>query len=601
MTLALIDGIIIISFFVVSIGIGIWVSKKGNKDSKDYFLAGGNMPWWFLGVSMVATTFSTDTPNFVTQVVRENGVSGNWDWWAFLLTGMLTVFISARLWKKSGVMPDVEFYDIRYSGPEARFLRGFRALYLGVVFNVLIMASVTLAAIKIGGVLLGLSPVETVVIAGIVTVIYSSIGGLKGVIFTDFIQFFLSMGGALAAAIISLNHPKVGGLSNLISNEAVRSKMAFIPDFSDPTLYLSIFLIPLLVQWWNVWYPGAEPGGGGYVAQRMLSAKNEEEAVKSVFFFNIVHYAVRPWPWIIVAFCSILVFPDLESLQQAFPAVEKVKHDLAYPAMLTFLPAGILGLVVTSLIAAYMSTISTHLNWGASYLVNDLYKTQIKKEASEKEQVQAGRVATIILMVISALMALAMNNALQLFNIIIMFGAGTGLIFILRWFWWRINAWTEISAMLASGTISMLLTFTPLGEIMFGDTGWMPTYYQFPFIVVTTSIIWLIVTYLTQPESQETLARFYQKTTPGGKGWKKIVAQMTPEQQEASQTPWIVPQGILAMLLGCAFVYGSLFSTGYFIYGETTNALITLAIVIISGILLLNVWKRMKKITDEST
>ena len=375
MTLEWIDGLIIIAFFVVSIGIGIWGSKTGNKNSKDYFLAGGNMPWWLLGVSMVATTFSTDTPNLVTEIVRKDGVSGNWSWWAFLLTGMLTVFIYARLWKKSGVMTDVEFYELRYSGKQARFLRGFRALYLGVVFNVLIMASVTLAAIKIGGILLGLSPIETVLAAGVVTVIYSSIGGLKGVIFTDFIQFFLSMGGAIAAAVISLNHPKVNGLSNLIADSRVVDKMNFVPEFDKPEIYLGLFLVPLLVQWWNVWYPGAEPGGGGYVAQRMLSAKNEDNAVRSVFFFNIAHYAIRPWPWIIVAFCSLLVFPDLQALKEAFPDVEgEIKDDLAYPAMLTFLPHGILGLVVTSLIAAYMSTISTHLNWGASYISQDFYK-----------------------------------------------------------------------------------------------------------------------------------------------------------------------------------------------------------------------------------
>ncbi|GGG35273.1 sodium/glucose cotransporter [Dokdonia pacifica] len=606
--LSTLDLVIIISLFVIILSVGFYVSRTSGKDTSQYFLSGRNMPWWLLGLSMVATTFSTDTPNLVTNIVRVNGVAGNWVWWAFLITGLLTVFVYARLWRKSNVKTDIEFYELRYGGAPARFLRWFRAVFLGIFFNMFAMAGVMLAAIKIGEVMLGLDGWITILIAGSITLLFSSVGGFKGVVYTDFILFFVAMIGALGAAVYIVGLPEVGGLEALVSHPNVADKLSFIPD-SDQSgvnrkeLLITLFIIPIAVQWWSSWYPGGEPGGGGYVAQRMLAAKDENHAIGATFFFNFMHIAIRPWPWILVALASLIIFPDLASIQEAFPNVsdDKIGHDLAYPAMLTKLPSGLLGIVLASLAAAFMSTISTHLNWGASYLVNDLYKTQIKKEASEKEQVQAGRVATIILMVISALMALAMNNALQLFNIIIMFGAGTGLIFILRWFWWRINAWTEISAMLASGTISMLLTFTPLGEIMFGDTGWMPTYYQFPFIVVTTSIIWLIVTYLTQPESQETLARFYQKTTPGGKGWKKIVAQMTPEQQEASQTPWIVPQGILAMLLGCAFVYGSLFSTGYFIYGETTNALITLAIVIISGVLLLNVWKRMKKITDEST
>jgi len=587
--LSTLDFVIIITLFVIILSVGFYVSKTSGKNTSQYFLSGRNMPWWLLGLSMVATTFSTDTPNLVTDIVRTNGVAGNWVWWAFLITGLLTVFVYARLWRKSNVKTDIEFYELRYGGAPARFLRWFRAVFLGVFFNMFAMAGVMLAAIKIGEVMLGLEGEITLLIAGSITLLFSSIGGFKGVVYTDFILFFVAMVGALGAAVYIVGLPEVGGLEALVSHPNVTDK-----------LYITLFIIPIAVQWWSSWYPGGEPGGGGYVAQRMLAAKDENHAIGATFFFNFMHIAIRPWPWILVALASLIVFPDIASIQEAFPNIseDKLGQDLAYSAMLTKLPSGLLGIVLASLAAAFMSTISTHLNWGASYLVNDLYKTQIKKGASEKEQVQAGRIATIILMIISALMALAMNNAKQIFDIIIMFGAGTGLIFILRWFWWRINAWTEISAMIASGTISMLLTFTSLGETMFGDTGWMPSYYKFPFIVVVTSVIWLVVTYVTQPESQETLSKFYQRTTPGGKGWKKIVAKMTPEEQQNSQAPWIVPQGILAMLLGCVFVYGALFSTGYFIYGEITNACITLGIVIISGVLLLKVWKRLKEIAD---
>ncbi|MEQ9303081.1 MAG: sodium:solute symporter family protein, partial [Marinoscillum sp.] len=402
MVLSALDWSFVIGFFIISLGIGIWTARSGNKNADDYFTASGKMPWWLLGVSMVATTFSTDTPNLVTDIVRQNGVSGNWTWWAFLLTGMLTVFVYARLWKKSGVITDVEFYELRYSGKIARFLRGFRAIYLGLVFNVMIMATVSLAAIKIGGVLLGLTPVQTVVIAGTVTVIYSSLGGLKGVLITDFVQFFLSIGGAIIAAIVSLQHPKVGGLSNLLSHENVVDKLDLMPSMSNPEIYLMVFLIPLLVQWWSVWYPGAEPGGGGYIAQRMFAAKNEDHSIKAVLFFNAAHYALRPWPWIIVALCSLVVFPDLDSFRTAFPeAGSIINHDLGYPAMLTFIPSGLLGLVVTSLIAAYMSTISTHLNWGASYIVNDYYKRFVKPEATQKEMLNVGRMITVVLMVLT--------------------------------------------------------------------------------------------------------------------------------------------------------------------------------------------------------
>ncbi|MBT4231453.1 MAG: Na+:solute symporter, partial [Flavobacteriaceae bacterium] len=460
--LSFLDISIIIGFFSITLFIGFYVSKKSSSSSSEYFLSGRNMPWWLLGISMVATTFSTDTPNLVTDIVRNNGVSGNWVWWAFLFTGLLTVFVYAKLWRRSNVSTDMEFYELRYSGWGGKFLRGFRAIYLGVIFNVMAMAGVTLAAIKIGEIMLGLDPVETILYAGSITVIFSTVGGFRGVVYTDFILFFVAMAGSIGAAYYLVNLPEIGGLSNLISNENISSKLSIVPSFDNPDVYIPLLIVPLAVQWWSSWYPGAEPGGGGYIAQRMLAAKNENHAIGATFFFNVMHYALRPWPWIIVALASLVIFPDLASIQEAFPNIsaDKLGQDLAYPAMLTMLPSGLLGIVVASLGAAYMSTISTHLNWGSSYIVNDFYKQQINKNASEKELVNIGRISTVTLFVLSSAFALLLTNALQLFDVILMFGAGTGLIFILRWFWWRINAWSEISAMFVSGFISIILNFS---------------------------------------------------------------------------------------------------------------------------------------------
>ena len=440
MELSTLDYSLIIGFFTIVLVIGIAVSKKSGKNTSEYFLSGRNMPWWLLGFSMVATTFSTDTPNLVTDLVRTDGVSGNWVWWAFLLTGLLTVFVYAKLWRKSNVNTDMEFYDLRYGGKPAHFLRGFRSVYLGVIFNVMAMAAVNLAAIKIGQVMLGLSPMQTVLIGGVITVIFSAIGGFRGVVYTDFVLFFVAIIGAVGAAYYLVNLPEVGGVSKLITHENVVDKISILPDFSDTEALIGILIIPLAVQWWSSWYPGGEPGGGGYIAQRMLAAKNENHAIGATFFFNILHYALRPWPWILVALASLVIYPDIASIQEAFPNVEqgKLGNDLAYSAMLTKLPSGLLGIVLASLGAAYMSTISTHLNWGSSYVVNDFYKQQINVKAGEKELVNVGRITTVILMILSAIMALALTNAKQLFDIIIMFGAGTGLIFILRWFWWRV-------------------------------------------------------------------------------------------------------------------------------------------------------------------
>ncbi len=568
MILQTLDWSIIAVFFIISLGIGILVSHRAGENSAEYFLSGRNMPWWILGISMVATTFSADTPNLVTDIVRQNGIAGNWVWWAFLLTGMLTVFVYARLWRRSGVLTDLEFYEIRYSGKPAAFLRGFRAVYLGLFFNVLIMASVSLALIKIGGVLLNWSPARTLIIISAITVIYSALGGLRGVLITDVVQFVIAMTGAVGAAVIAVRLPQVGGLSGLLTNEHVISKLSFLPDFSDSGAVITLLVLPLAVQWWSVWYPGAEPGGGGYIAQRMLSAKNEDHAVGATLFFNAAHYALRPWPWIIVALASLVIFPDIASLQQAFPNVDPgvVRHDMAYPAMLTFLPHGLLGIVVASLFAAFMSTISTHLNWGASYLVNDFYRRFINPSAGEKQLVLMGRLATVVLMLLAGLLALVLSNALQAFNIMLQIGAGTGLLFILRWFWWRINAFSEITAMVVSFLVAIVFQLVLPGMGVKAISG----HIQLVSGVAITTFAWLTVTFMTKPTQRTQLIKFYTLVHPGGPGWKSISVAAGARQPDS----WNVPRGILNMVLGCFGVYSALFATGYWIYGNRLPAVL---------------------------
>ena len=599
MELSTLDYSFIIVFFSIVLGIGIYVSKKSGKNSSEFFLSGRTMPWWLLGLSMVATTFSTDTPNLVTDIVRTTGVSGNWVWWCFLLTGMLTVFVYAKLWRKSNVNTDLEFYEMRYGGKPASFLRKFRAIYLGGLFNIITMASVTLAAIKIGGIMLGLEPWQTVVGAGLITVTFSALGGFKGVVYTDFLLFFVAMAGAIGAAFYLVNIPEVGGIDALMANENVVDKLSILPDFSDRKALITLLIIPLAVQWWSSWYPGAEPGGGGYIAQRMLAAKDENHAIGATFFFNIMHYALRPWPWILVALASLVVYPDVASISLAFPNIEESKlgHDLAYSAMLTKLPSGLLGVVLASLIAAYMSTISTQLNWGSSYIVFDFYKRQINPDATEKQMVAVGRISTIVLMVLSALFALTLQNAFEIFDLLIKFGAGTGLVFILRWFWWRINAWSEITAMFASGIIVIGLAKTSLGDMLFAPgTGVFPDWAEYPFVVLVTTSIWMIVTLLTKPESDETLRSFYRKTQPGGPGWSKVVHKAKVDNVKIIETneKWSVPSGITAMFLGIALIYSIMFATGYWIYGETTLALILTGASAIAAFLLIKAWNRMK-------
>ena len=576
MTLSTLDWIIVFSYFTLSLFVGVWASKQAGRDTKSFFLAGRNMPWWLLGVSMVATTFSTDTPNLVTDLVRQNGVSGNWGWWAFLLTGMLTVFVYAKLWHRSGVLTDIEFYELRYSGKAAAFLRGFRALYLGLVFNVLVMGAVSLAAIKFGEIVLGWPGWLTLTIACSITLAYSTLGGLKAVIITDFVQFILAMVGSIWAMIYILSLDEVGVLSNLLANNNVIDKLALIPDLSNPDVWVPVLLVPLAVQWWASYYPGSEPGGGGYIAQRMFSAKDEENAVSATLFFNIAHYALRPWPWILIALSSLVIYPELSDLHNAFPNLptDKLGHDVAYPAMLTLLPNGLLGLVAASLIAAFMSTMSTQLNLGASYLVNDFYHRFISPDATEKQLVSMGRLFTIISIILGSGLGLLLTSAGQAFNLLLMIGAGTGMIYILRWFWWRINAYTEIVAMISSLIIAFYFNFINNNyesweKIVFGS--------------LLTTIVWISATYFTPPDSNETLQNFVKKVNPGGPGWAKF---STSDANE----PWPVPNGILCMILGCISIYSVLLGVGQLIYGNNIGFGL-LGLSLASALGLMRLWK----------
>ena len=579
MQLHWIDWVIIASFMLLSLIVGAWVSRRSGKSAASFFLSNRRLPWWLLGISMVATTFSTDTPNLVTEIVRTNGVAGNWVWWAFLLTGMVTAFLYARLWRRAGVLTDLEFYELRYSGAAASVVRAFRGIYLGVFFNAMVMALVTLAAVKIAAVILGTTPLQTVLALGVVTVVFTTLGGFLGVVITDLILFVTAMVGAFATAYVVVKLPQVGGLQQLMTHPEVIDKLQFVPSFSDWDIALTVFVIPLAVQWWSVWYPGSEPGGGGYVAQRMLAAKDEDNALGAVVLFQIAHYALRPWPWIVVALASLIVFPDLTSLQEAFPYVssEVVRHDLAYPAMLTFLPTGLLGLVLASLAAAYMSTMSSQLNWGSSYLVNDCYHRFLRPDASQRELVLVGRFATVVLMVLACVMALYLESAMQAFNILLTIGAGTGLMLLLRWYWWRINAYCEIAAMAVSFTAAVYFEFG-VGE------AWGPHVKLLAGLGVTTAA-WLLAAFVAPATDRETLARFYQLIHPPGRGWDRVrsdlaAAGQTPEPVSPRDN---IARGILHIFLGCVGTFSFLFATGTFLYGQPARALV-LAVIAMAAL-----------------
>mgnify|MGYP001292614879 CR=1 FL=1 len=590
MQISTLDWIIIFSFFALFILIGIYYSKRSGQSSKEFFLSGRDMPWWLLGISMVATTFSADTPNLVTNIVRDSGVSGNWAWWAFLITGMMTVFLYAKLWRRSNVLTDLEFYEIRYSGPESTFLRAFRAIYLGVFFNVMIMATVCLAGIKIGGILLGLTPFQCVFYSSLITVIYSSLGGLRSVIITDLIQFVLAMVGSIWACYYLINLDQIGGLATLINNPLIIEKLNFLPDFNDYDSLITILIIPIAVQWWAVWYPGAEPGGGGYIAQRMLSAKDEKNAIYSTLLFNVAHYAIRPWPWILIALSSIIIYPQLSDISNQFPNVDKsiIGNDIAYPAMLSLLPAGLLGLVLASLAAAFMSTISSHLNWGASYISIDFYKRFIKKSATEKEIVLIGRISTVLLMVIAGFIALELQDALEAFRILLQIGAGTGSIFLLRWFWWRVNAYSEITGMIVS--FALAIYFKWFHEDIF-EFSFKPHEELLLSIAITTSS-WILITLLTKPTKKEKLLEFYYKIKPYGIGWNGFLSINNLVKFNSKESPM---KDLLLMFICIIIVYFGLFGVGYLLYGKTLFGTIMLIISFVLSITANNIMSEQYK------
>jgi len=586
MQLSALDWWVLALYGLTILSVGLAFARRAGRGREDYFLAGRTMPWWLIGTSMVATTFSADTPNLVTDLVRTGGVSQNWIWWAFVITGMCTVFFYAKLWRRSGVVTDIGFYEVRYAGRSAAFLRAFRAVYLGVFFNVMIMATVTLAAIKIGGVLLGVDKYTVVLVAGTATVIYSATSGLWGVLVTDLLLFSISMIGSVAAAVYALRLPEVGGLSGLMTHANVTEKLSFLPDFSDPTTAAAVFIVPIAVQWWSTWYPGAEPGGGGYIAQRMLAAKDEKNAMQATLWFNVAHYAIRPWPWILVALASLIVYPTLSDLTAAFPNVDPsvIGNDLAYPAMLVFLPHGLLGLVVASLAAAYMSTISTHLNWGASYLVDDVYRRFVAPDQEEKDYVMVARVSTVALIVLSSFVGLQLETAMQAFQILLQIGAGTGLVFLLRWFWWRINTWSEISAMVISFVVAVYFGFF---HTRFGFERWDPSAELVVGVAVTT-VGWLVVTFLTPPVDTEKLRDFHAKIRPLGRGWEAVVPHTDGVGQDGPGDSDSGPgsefsAGLLSWFLGCVMVYAALFGTGFLLYGNVALGLIGLTVAAVAG------------------
>ena len=566
------DWVIVVVSIAVSFLPAVLLAKRAGSSTAEFFTSGRSARWWLIGVSMVATTFSTDTPNLVTNMVREKGVANNWLWWSFLLTGMMTVFFYARMWRRSGVLTDLEFYEIRYSGKAASFVRGFRSIYLGLFFNCVIMATVNLAASKIASVVLGWPMTRTLLICAVLNIAFAATSGLWGVLVTDFIQFGIAMTGSFAAAYFALKQPEIGGLAGLFEKIDAKT-LSLVPDFGDWGMTLSVLIIPIAVQWWSVWYPGAEPGGGSYIAQRMLAAKSEKDALAGTLLFNAAHYALRPWPWIIVALASMVIYPSLSDIQRTFPYVDPklIGHDMAYPAMLKFLPAGFMGLMIAGLLAAYVSTLSTHLNWGTSYLVHDFYRRFIKRDASEKHYVLIGRVVTGLLMLLAASLTFVLDSAKQSFDLMLSVGAGTGLIYLLRWFWWRVNAWSEIAAMVSSFVIAV--GFFVAGKMNVE----IAPHVSLVITVAATTMVWITVTLLTRPADRSKLLEFYRLVQPAGPGWRQIRAEAG-----ASGSPDRLAESLLGWTLGCAFVYAALFGAGSFLYGKTTQALFWSLVFVVS-------------------
>jgi SSS family solute:Na+ symporter len=590
MQLTSLDWAIVVASIVISFIPAIMLARRGSSSTAEFFTSGRAAPWWLIGISLVATTFSTDTPNLVTNLVRTGGVASNWAWWAFLLTGMATVFFYARLWRRSQVLTDLEFYEIRYSGKAASFVRGFRSIYLGLFFNCFIMATVNLAAVKIANVMLGWPMGKTLLICALLNIFFAATSGLWGVMVTDMIQFGVAMVGSFAAAYYALQQPEVGGLSGLVARTDP-AVLGLIPDFGNWPLALTVLIIPLTIQWWSVWYPGAEPGGGSYIAQRMLAAKSEKDAMAGTLLFNICHYALRPWPWIIVALSSILVYPELSDITRTFPHVDPglVGHDMAYSAMLRFLPAGVMGLMVAGLLSAYVSTMSTHLNWGTSYLVHDLYRRFMVPQATERHYVMVGRLVTALLMVLAALFTYVFDSAKESFNLLLSIGAGTGLLYLLRWYWWRINAWSEVAAMASSFIVAV-------GFFIAGKTGHgVPDHISLIITVATTTAIWLGVTYIAKPTERSTLVKFYRLVRPAGPGWNGI-----REESGVGSSPDSFSNSLLGWVLGVAFIYSALFGTGSIIYGKTPQAVMWLVVFMISLVGLVRLLPRMWSSASDS-
>ncbi len=570
-----VDWAILAASVVLSFVPALVYARRAGKSTDEFFASGRAAPWWLIGVSMVATTFSTDTPNLVANLVRERGIANNWAWWAFLLTGMATVFFYARLWRRSGVMTDLELYELRYSGKPASLVRAFRAVYLGLFFNCVIMASVNLAAAKIANVLLGWPMDRTLVVCAFINVVFAATSGLWGVLVTDFLQFGIAMAGAFAAAYYALGHPAVGGLAGLVTKLEPRT-LSFLPDLADRDLTVTVLVMPLAVQWWSVWYPGSEPGGGSYVAQRMLAARTEKDALWGTLFFNVAHYAMRSWPWILVGLASMLVFPRLEDIHAAFPWVEPqlLGHDMAYPAMLSFLPAGWLGVMLAGLLAAYVSTMTTHLNWGTSYLVHDLYRRFVRPGRDDRHYVHVGRLVTAVLMLLAATTTFVLESARATFEILLSVGAGTGLLYLLRWYWWRINAWSEIAAMVSSFVLAAGFT----GAKRAGAD--IPAHVSLLVTIALTTVAWVSATLLTRPADDETLIAFYRRVRPGGPGWGRIRALAGDTARSADD----LGLAAIGWLLGCMLVYGALFGVGNLLVGSTSSAIVLLGSAIAGAV-----------------
>jgi len=598
MHLHVVDWIIASACVLICFLPALAFGKRSGKNTSEFFASGRSVPWWLAGISLVATTFSSDTPNLVANIVRTQGVAGNWQWWAFTLTGVATVFFFARLWRRSGVLTDLEFYEMRYSGISASAVRGFRAVYLGLLFNCMIMATVDLAAVKIAGVLFGLSRWETLLGVGLLNVVFAAHSGLWGVLVIDMFQFFIKMAAVIAAAYFAVELPQVGGLSGLLSKlshihgPGGLSYLSMLPDFTNNwTLAVAVFVMPLAVQWWAVWYPGAEPGGGSYVAQRMLASKSEKDSLGGTLFFNLAHYVLRPWPWILVGLASLIVYPTLADIRRAFPNVDPalIGNDIAFPAMLRFLPVGWIGLMVGGLIAANSSTILSHLNWGASYLVHDFYRRFLKPGESEHHYVTAGRMATVLLFVLSSALVFALQTAQQSFNIILQVGAGTGLLYLLRWFWWRVTAWCEIVAMLSSFGISVVFA------VMSRRSTAPSTDQQLLTTVIFTTICWLLTAYVGPKTDLQVLKDFYTKVHPFGPGWRRIRIEAGISKAEAAA--WAktdnVPLAMVGWVSGISVIWSGLFLVGNLLYGRIGYVMLLSAVFVVSGLVLVGVIRRL--------